>query len=282
MEITVHGVSCVADISWAPTSSGAGTNAGNDGVHPVLPSLGSTNGELEKLSSKGSNSSWTDNGLSADSGSRTARGKHAADRDQFLQRQPNYPQSSYLLQNINLSIKPGTVTTFFGVGNGYAALLECISLTRTASTRIVGGDVQYDRSRRKSGAYKDIVYLCETGASHFDSLSVCEYLYYCARLRTAHDSAECHERARMACRVVGLDSVALIANLTKTDVCLLTIAGELVGSPSTLCIKHPTKDLDAAGAVEVFYALHKVSKRISSPTTVVCCGTLSWSPAHLH
>lgn len=172
-----------------------------------------------------------------------------------------------LLRDITITLKPGSVTAFFGTGEGFKRLVECIALRQTEG--FMSGSIQYDNSVRTSGAFRDIVYVSETGGSHFDSLTVFDYLFYAARLRIAQGNIECRERARVATKLVGLDGGSKIGTLNKADLRLLTIAGELVGYPTLVCIMDPLEGLDAAGAIDVMHALHKVAKRTSTPTTVV-------------
>jgi ABC-type multidrug transport system ATPase subunit len=154
-----------------------------------------------------------------------------------------------------------------GLGHNYKYLLECISLRQIEG--MIGGKIHYDGSARKPGIYKDIVLINDIGITHFESLTVFDYLYYGARLRVNHGVIECRERARLAGRLVGLDGNTKIGRLSKSEVRILSIAVELVGNPTLICLIDPTEGLDAGGALDVMRVLHAVSKRASMTTTVV-------------
>ncbi len=127
----------------------------------------------------------------------------------------------------------------------------------------------FDGAVRKSGIYKDIVLINDIGISHFDSLTVFDYLYYGARLRLTHGVIECRERARQAARLVGLEGSTTIGKLSKSAVRILSVAAELVGNPTLICLIDPTEGLDAGGAMDVMRVLHTVAKRVSMATTIV-------------
>eukprot|EP01034_Spumella_vulgaris_P022154 gene22154-28261_t len=69
--------------------------------------------------------------------------------------------------------------------------------------------------------------------------------------------------------MVGLDGNSKIGRLSKAEVRILSIACELVGNPTLICLIDPTEGLDAGGALDVMRVLHAVSKRASMATTVV-------------
>jgi ABC-type multidrug transport system ATPase subunit len=173
------------------------------------------------------------------------------------------------LRDASLTLRPGSVSAIIGCGSGYKKLLECIALRQNEG--FMSGSIHYDNSVRQSGAFRDIVFVADTGGSHFDSLTVFDYLFFAARLRISQGKIECRERARVATKLVGLDGSSRIQTLNATDLRLLTIAGELVGMPTLICISSPLEGLDAAGAIDVMHALYKVAKRQSTPTTVVYC-----------
>jgi ABC-type multidrug transport system ATPase subunit len=178
-------------------------------------------------------------------------------------------QRTLHLRDVNMALRPGSVSTFMGSGVGHKKLLECIALRQTEG--FMAGSIHYNNSARHSGAFRDIVFVSDTGGSHFDSLTVFDYLFFAAKLRISQGNIECRERARVATKLVNLDGSSKIQTLNNTDLRLLTIAGELVGMPTLLCILNPLEGLDAAGAIDVMHALYKVSKRASTPTTVVYC-----------
>ena len=162
-----------------------------------------------------------------------------------------------LLQDINLKLEPGSVTVFVGNSIGQRRLLECIALRPMDG--YMAGNIQYDSALRKGGAFKDIAFVTsDIGyVNHFDSLSVFDYLYYCARLRVSHGNIECRERARSAIRLVGLDGSTKIYHLTKGEMRLLNIASELVGHPTLICLMEPLLGLDASSALDIMRILFR-------------------------
>jgi ABC-type multidrug transport system ATPase subunit len=179
----------------------------------------------------------------------------------------NQAESSLLLNKVSMQLLPGSITALMGLGHNYKYLLECISLRQIEG--MIGGKIHYDGSARKPGIYKDIVLINDIGITHFESLTVFDYLYYGARLRVTHGVIECRERARLAGRLVGLDGNTKIGRLSKSEVRILSIAVELVGNPTLICLIDPTEGLDAGGALDVMRVLHAVSKRASMTTTIV-------------
>lgn len=92
-------------------------------------------------------------------------------------------KTELLIQDINLNLEPGSVTAFVGNSIGQRRLLECVALRPMDG--YMAGNIQYDSALRKGGAFKDIAFVTSDIGTvhHFNSLSVFDYLYYCARLR---------------------------------------------------------------------------------------------------
>lgn len=172
-----------------------------------------------------------------------------------------------LLSEVNLHLSPGTVTAFIGIGEGFRSLLECISLRQTMG--FMSGSIHYDSAIRKSGIFKDIAFISESESSHFDSLTVFEYLVYGARLRISHGMIECRERSRMAAKVTGLEGTKSLGTLSLGELRLLSIAVELVGNPTLICLSNPLQGLDSSSAILVIKTLHRIAKRTSMPTTII-------------
>lgn len=166
-----------------------------------------------------------------------------------------------------MHLAPGSVTAIMGLGHNYTFLLECISLRQNEG--MLGGKVLHDGAVRKNAIYKDISLIKDIGISHFESLTVFDYLYYGARLRITNGVIECRERARLAARIVGLEGNTKIGRLSKSEVRILSIAAELVGHPTLICLVDPTEGLDAGGAMDVIRVLHSVAKRVSMSTTII-------------
>lgn len=138
----------------------------------------------------------------------------------------------------------------------------------------LSGKILYDSVARKNGWFKDIVHIkfnknSQLSERYYNRLSVFEYLYYGARLRISYGVIECRERTRNAIKLVGLDSSATVNTLTASELRMLSIAVELVGNPTLLCLENPIDGLDASGSIEVMSLLRKVAKRSSSPVTIV-------------
>jgi ABC-type multidrug transport system ATPase subunit len=172
-----------------------------------------------------------------------------------------------LLSEVNIHLSPGTVTAFIGTGEGFRSLLECIALRQTMG--FMSGSILYDGVIRKSGIFKDIAFISESESSHFDSLTVFEYLVYGARLRISHGMIECRERSRMAAKVTGLEGTTKLGNLNLGELRLLSIAVELVGNPTLICLSNPIQGLDSSSAILVIKTLHRIAKRTSMPTTII-------------
>ncbi|RYH14001.1 hypothetical protein EON65_34350 [archaeon] len=186
-----------------------------------------------------------------------------------------YPSSSLnlsdeealLLNEVSMQLKQGGVNVFMGLGIGHKCLIECIALRQREG--LMSGKIYYDGVIRKNGIFKDIVLIHDLGVTHFNSLSVFDYLYHGARLRVSHGIIECRERARQAARVVYLEGTKRIGTLSKPELRLLDIAAELVSNPTLICLLDPTEGLDASGKVEVMRVLKNIASRVSMPTTVL-------------
>lgn len=178
-----------------------------------------------------------------------------------------------ILSKVSFHCKPASVTVLFGSGyENQKRLIECIALRQKEG--YLSGKILYDSLQRKNGWFKDIVHISFNSNSqlserYYSRLSVFEYLYYGARLRISHGEVECRERTRNAIKIIGLNSTAIVNELTSSEVRLLSIAVELIGFPSLLCLENPIDGLDASGSIEVMAALRKIAKRPSMPTTII-------------
>eukprot|EP01031_Cornospumella_fuschlensis_P028342 gene28342-34218_t len=176
-------------------------------------------------------------------------------------------EEAFLLDEVTLQLKQGGVNVFMGLGIGHKCLIECIALRQREG--LMSGKIYYDGAVRKNGIFKDIVLIHDLGVTHFNSLSVFDYLYYGARLRISHGIIECRERARQAARVVSLDGTKRIGELSKAELRVLDIAAELVSNPTLICLLDPTEGLDASGKVEVMRVLRNIASRVTMPTTIL-------------
>jgi ABC-type multidrug transport system ATPase subunit len=172
-----------------------------------------------------------------------------------------------LLNNVSTCFNSGTINVITGMGSAHKSLLECISLRHTSGS--MKGKVLIDSVVRKIGVYRDIAFISDCGRIHTDNLTVFDYLYFGARLRIAQDELECRERARLACRAVGLDPYTIVLHLCEVDRRALNIAVELVGYPTLIVLDSPLSGLDAAGVLHVMKILRAVAKRSGMATTVV-------------
>eukprot|EP01038_Epipyxis_sp_PR26KG_P004858 gene4858-6808_t len=177
------------------------------------------------------------------------------------------PENVLLLDKVSMHLPPGSVTSIIGLGFGHKCLIECIALRQKEG--LMSGKISYDGSSRKNGIFKDIVLINDVGITHFDSLTVLDYLYYGARLRISHGTIECRERARLAAKIVNIDGNSRLGTLSKSEIRVLNIAVELVGNPTLICLLDPTEGLDASGKLEVMKVLHSIAKRNSMPTTII-------------
>jgi ABC-type multidrug transport system ATPase subunit len=90
---------------------------------------------------------------------------------------PASRNKNFLLQDVNMVLKPGTLNVFMGTGQGHRILLECIALRSVQG--YMSGNIQYNNTKRRSGTFRDIVYVSDMGSAHFDTLTVAQYLFYC-------------------------------------------------------------------------------------------------------
>lgn len=175
--------------------------------------------------------------------------------------------SVLLLDKVTLTLNPGSVNVLLGLGHEHKNLLDCMAMRQKDG--LVGGKIYFDAVVRKTALYRDIALVNHTGNTHFSGLTVFDYLYFGARLRTTQNEVECRERARHACRVTGLDGTLKLHTLHTTELRIVSIAIELVGNPTLIVLTDITEGLDAYATLEVMKVLRSVSKRTFLPTTIV-------------
>jgi ABC-type multidrug transport system ATPase subunit len=189
------------------------------------------------------------------------------------ERERKHYRIEMLLSKVSFHCSPGSVTVLFGSGyESQRRLIEILALRQTSG--YLSGKILYDKVSRKNGWFKDIVHIVFNANSqlserYYSRLTVFEYLFYGARLRISHGSAECRERTRNAIKLIGLDGTATVKSLSASEVRMLSIAVELVSNPTLLCLENPIVGLDASGSIEVISLLRKIAKRPSMPTTII-------------
>lgn len=172
------------------------------------------------------------------------------------------------VDNVNLTIAPGTVNCIHGYGLGPQNFIRVLALQPSVFGNLLGS-ISYDNSIRTSGSYCDIAFIPKRTVQSLQHIHVFDYLYFAARLRTTLGSHECRSRAAEAARIVGLDIGVKLQDLRMGQHVQLLIAAELVGQPTLICVEDPLSGLDEPSAQEVVDALSRIARRQHSPTTVV-------------
>lgn len=198
-------------------------------------------------------------------------------------------ERSLLLNDVNMCLRGGSVTCLLGTGEGMTNLLELIALRPIQG--FMSGCILHDSLLRPINVYSDISYVpIGQDSVYFDGLSVFDYLYYGARLRLqvkdtnghvdgnflnawfgSSNELQCRERTREVLKVLGgfLDGGLKLHRLRKGELRLLSVAMELLGSPTLLVLENPFFGLEYAEALNVARCLYKVSRLSTQPTTVI-------------
>jgi ABC-type multidrug transport system ATPase subunit len=151
------------------------------------------------------------------------------------------------LDNCSLSINSGSLVGIIGSSHETIYLLKLIGLQYSNSGHLLG-HLRHDNSLRKNAAsccYRDIAFLpLQFNCQYFHHLTVYNYLYWSAQLRlslsvTNGTLSECANRAREVCHLVELNSSSFIHELETGQIFLLSLATELLTSPTLICIESP-------------------------------------------
>ncbi|KAL6865260.1 hypothetical protein ACP4OV_016411 [Aristida adscensionis] len=180
-----------------------------------------------------------------------------------------------LLQDISGSLRPGVLTALMGItGAGKTTLLDVLAGRKTGG--YIEGTINVCGYPKKQETFSRLAGYCEQTDIHSPYLSVYESLQFSACLRLP-SVVKPHERDMFVEEVMGLLELAGIRNaivglpgatgLSAEQRKRLTIAVELVASPSIMFMDEPTTGLDARAAAIV---MRTVRKMVNTGRTVVC------------
>ena len=179
-----------------------------------------------------------------------------------------------LLENCTVHCKAGYVTSLMGDAKTTLCLLKLISLR--SQDGIMAGDIHHDNVIRKQGHFTDIAYVTTFNSHYFDHLSVSDYLRWAAQLRLSLSLIECQAVAMEVAGLVNIEPTSQVKDLSRGERILLSLASELVSSPTLLCLERPLEGLEEHEAINVLNALRRIAKRPNYFTTVVfTCSGLS-------
>ncbi|XP_044983003.1 ABC transporter G family member 45-like [Hordeum vulgare subsp. vulgare] len=180
-----------------------------------------------------------------------------------------------LLQDVSGVFRPGVLTALMGItGAGKTTLLDVLAGRKTGgytegSIRIAGYPKKQDTFSRISG-------YCEQNDIHSPNLTVHESLQFSAWLRLP-SNVKSHERNMFIDEIMDLVELTGLKNamvgqagatgLSAEQRKRLTIAMELVASPSIIFMDEPTTGLDARAAAIV---MRTIRKTVDTGRTVVC------------
>ncbi|KAG6525841.1 hypothetical protein ZIOFF_015812 [Zingiber officinale] len=180
-----------------------------------------------------------------------------------------------LLRQVSGVFRPGVLTALMGVtGAGKTTLLDVLAGRKTAGH--FEGSIKISGYPKKQDTFTRISGYCEQSDTHSPCLTILESLWYSARLRLPSDIdtyaisifidevMELVELKELKNAMVGLPGVNGLAAEERKR---LTIAVELVSSPSIIFMDEPTTGLDARAAAIV---MRTVRKAADTGRTIVC------------
>uniref|UniRef100_A0A0D9XC12 ABC transporter domain-containing protein n=1 Tax=Leersia perrieri TaxID=77586 RepID=A0A0D9XC12_9ORYZ len=180
-----------------------------------------------------------------------------------------------LLQEVSGSFRPGVLTALMGVtGAGKTTLLDVLAGRKTEG--YMEGTIKIAGYQKKQETFSRISGYCEQNDIHSPYLTVYESLQFSACLRLPSD-VKPHQRDMFIEEVMGLVELSGLrtamvgipgaTGLSPEQRKRLTIAVELVASPSIIFMDEPTTGLDARAAAIV---MRTVRKTVNTGRTVVC------------
>ncbi|URD75112.1 Plant PDR ABC transporter associated [Musa troglodytarum] len=180
-----------------------------------------------------------------------------------------------LLRDVSGVFRPGVLTALMGVtGAGKTTLLDVLAGRKTAG--YIEGSIKISGYPKKQETFARISGYCEQSDNHSPCLTVFESLWYSAWLRLPsnvdantrnifiNEVMELVELTSLKNAMVGLPGVSGLAAEERKR---LTIAVELVSSPSIIFMDEPTTGLDARAAAIV---MRTVRKAADTGRTIVC------------
>ncbi|CAL9146210.1 ABC transporter G family member 45-like [Musa acuminata AAA Group] len=180
-----------------------------------------------------------------------------------------------LLKGVSGAFRPGVLTALMGVtGAGKTTLLDVLAGRKTVGHS--EGSINISGYPKKQETFARVSGYCEQVDNHSPCLTVFESLWYSAWLRLPsqvdghticifiNEVMELVELKSLKDAMVGLPG---IKGLTAEQRKRLTIAVELVSSPSIIFMDEPTTGLDARAAAIV---MRTVRKTADTGRTIVC------------
>ncbi|KAL6900988.1 hypothetical protein ACP4OV_005664 [Aristida adscensionis] len=180
-----------------------------------------------------------------------------------------------LLEDVSGAFRPGVLTALMGItGAGKTTLLDVLAGRKTGG--YIEGTIKIAGYPKKQETFSRISGYCEQSDIHSPNLTVYESLKFSAWLRLP-SNVEPHQRHMFIEEVMSLVELTDLKNamvgipgttgLSAEQRKRLTIAVELVASPSIIFMDEPTTGLDARAAAIV---MRTVRKTVDTGRTVVC------------
>ncbi|CAL5000759.1 unnamed protein product [Urochloa decumbens] len=180
-----------------------------------------------------------------------------------------------LLQDVSGAFRPGVLTALMGItGAGKTTLLDVLAGRKTGG--YIEGTIKIAGYPKKQETFSRISGYCEQSDIHSPNLTVYESLKFSAWLRLP-SNVKPHQRDMFINEVMSLVELTDLKNamvgipgatgLSAEQRKRLTIAVELVASPSIIFMDEPTTGLDARAAAIV---MRTVRKTVDTGRTVVC------------
>ncbi|ONM03570.1 ABC transporter G family member 34 [Zea mays] len=180
-----------------------------------------------------------------------------------------------LLQDVSGAFRPGVLTALMGItGAGKTTLLDVLAGRKTGG--YIEGTIKIAGYPKKQETFSRISGYCEQSDIHSPNLTVHESLKFSAWLRLP-SNVKPHQRDMFIEEVMSLVELTDLKNamvgipgatgLSAEQRKRLTIAVELVASPSIIFMDEPTTGLDARAAAIV---MRTVRKTVDTGRTVVC------------
>ncbi|KAL6900989.1 hypothetical protein ACP4OV_005665 [Aristida adscensionis] len=180
-----------------------------------------------------------------------------------------------LLRDVSGAFRPGVLTALMGItGAGKTTLLDVLAGRKTGG--FIEGTIKIAGYPKKQETFSRISGYCEQSDIHSPNLTVYESLTFSAWLRLP-SNVKPHQRHMFIEEVMSLVELTDLKNamvgipgatgLSTEQRKRLTIAVELVASPSIIFMDEPTTGLDARAAAIV---MRTVRKTVDTGRTVVC------------
>ncbi|VAI24826.1 unnamed protein product [Triticum turgidum subsp. durum] len=180
-----------------------------------------------------------------------------------------------LLQDVSGVFRPGVLTALMGItGAGKTTLLDVLAGRKTGG--YIEGTIMIEGYPKKQETFSRISGYCEQNDIHSPNLTVHESLQFSAWLRLP-SNVKSRERDIFIDEVMDLVELTGLKNamvgmagatgLSAEQRKRLTIAVELVASPSIIFMDEPTTGLDARAAAIV---MRTIRKTVDTGRTVVC------------